>query len=97
MAALEGCSLEVDRRSVDDCLRAVFPVDLVARVLRVVVLFLLYRVNQVPRWGLAEGQKRDLRCCPASVAGLSAMTPMRLWIDGRVHLLWKSSIGGDGG
>lgn len=43
MAALEGCSLEVDRRSVDDCLRAVFPVDLVARVLRVVVLFAAVR------------------------------------------------------
>lgn len=39
----------------------------------------------------------DLRCGSRSVVTESSAMPIKLWMDGKVHLAFGSSAGGDGG
>ena len=52
-----------------------------------------YRHGQLANNGGGAGH---IPCGAWPGAGLSAM-PMRLWMEGRVHLLFGSSTGGEGG
>lgn len=96
MKELRGCSLEVDRRPESAYLAG--PIDSAVEVEKTVARFRslhLIQSRAIPWDGLTDGF--GLRCWPASVEVVSAILPMRLWMEGRVHLGWKSSMGGDGG